>query len=253
LFNIAINLGQQSSTIKDIVLPILTVVITALATLLAGFGGVRYGAKITKEQKYEESFKIELNKLSFIHIYLEEYISNLNQFIQEFIKTKQVVCEKKDIKNELLAATSGYFSQDFNIQAKEYSFIVEKNPTLLTTLHMLIKWSNALQGIIQEHDSFIKNKADFGEMTVEKYEESMNTYLARVSDLVNSMYIDATNTLFLACLLYKHIYILLTQKYNFKIKNYKEGNINTIIENYKNNSEIYSEWIKGLDESWQNK
>ena len=249
LFDIAINFVQQGSIIKDILIPIGG----AFATLLAGFGGVLLGAKITKDQRREEIFNIELNKLNFIYIFLEEYISNLNQFIQEFIKTKKYVCEKKDVQNELLAATSGYFSQDIDIQTKDYSFIAEKNPALLTTLHMLIKWSNALQGIIQEHDSFIKNKADSEVIPKEKYEEYMNIYLARISDLVTSMYTDATNTLFLACLLYKHIYILLTQKYKYEIKNYKEDRINNIIENYKNNSKIYSEWTKGLDESWESR
>ena len=241
LFNITMNMAQQTSLLKDILIPLGG----ALATLAAGFGGVYYGAKITDKRHAKEEKERKIKQTLFLLFLIGDYFDKTLDYKTEIISKQKSAIENNEFLNDDIYYRIPYTPHAFPVDINEYLYINDENPVLLTALSSLIYLSKSLDSALKEQDSVLNN-------TNLLFRETVNEQLLkiRLKSLIDVIDKTCNHVLFFAHLLYKHLGMLLELRY----KQAPEYLIKIQQRNLKEDAhgdKDLEDWIDGLNKSWK--
>ena len=227
--------------LKDILIPLGS----ALATLVAGFGGVFLGALLTDKRRKDEERQNNINKIRFLLQYTEKYLMCLLQYRERFINKNLEAIENLPQSNDCFSATSPYVSLKFDIELDDFSFLINSNCAIISVLHMILYYSNSLNNHIQNRDKYIEK---VGFMQLEGKNEQINKHC--FTDMTVSMIrsIDVTQK---DILLYKNLVKLLTETYKQQIS-YNEDIFKRDLQKDMEHNTGFNTWIEYINNSWEN-
>lgn len=237
------NMAQQTSLLKDILIPLGG----ALATLAAGFGGVFLGTKLTDKRRKDEERQNNINKSIYLYHFTEKYLINLLDYKNRYAAPRIAAIKNNDYAT--LYRRPPYASYNFSITIDDYSFIINENSSLLTVLYMLIHHSIALDSVIKEFIDILSDKTflqKFDSTTVDK--KSFDT---RINSLATAINDTCNDVIFFAHLLCIHLSILIMQRYKQDLTCADEIVNMKIEDSAKHNPNDLSSWITGLSNSWK--
>ena len=245
LFNITMNVAQQSSILKDVLIPLVGV----FATLAAGFGGVYYAAKITDKRHANEEREKNIKKTIFLHFLTGEYFRKILDYKAGIIEKQKNALQNSELLCKDMYTRTPYIPHIFPVNVNEYLHINDENPMLLSALSILIHLSTSLDAALKEQDSVLNNMNlllldNNGQGIV-----NMELLRMRLKSLVNVVDKTCGDVLFFTNLLYKNLGILIDTRYKAKFKCIDLIQQRSLNEDAHNNEKLKG-WIEGLNKSW---